>query len=534
MGIFLNSGNAGFCRMLNSKIYVDKTDMLTLLCDRINTERSCICMSRPRRFGKSVAANMIAAYFDKSCDSRPLFEGRKLGRTADWDRYLNKFNVIKIDIAGIRTRVDTPEAALEYMNRAVFTELKEEFTDVPLEREQEFAGWLAQINQKIGEQFVIIIDEWDCLFRDDLNNEAVQKKYVNFLRSLFKSDDSKKFLALAYITGILPIKRYNSESALNNFEEFTMLSPARFAPYIGFTTDEVKELCRQYDMDYEKALEWYDGYNLGAEQHICGSNSIVLAMDREEYASYWSRTVAFDSLKGYITLNLDGLRDNITEMIGGQRVRVNTDGFQNDMTDIQSRDDVLTLLIHLGYLAYDYDSSEAYIPNREVRIAFEQAVKYCGWDELINSINDSQRLLNATIAGDAEEAARMIEKCHNGNTSIIKYNDENSLASCITIAYYTARSEYKMLRELPGGYGFADMVFLPKRNVAKPAMIVELKWNQSADTAIKQIKEKKYVEAFEGYSGEVLLVGISYDRQGEDAKKHSCVIERVTLQQTGR
>ena len=403
MGIFLNGGNMGFRSALNSKIYVDKTDMMQLLCERINTEQKCICMSRPRRFGKSVAACMIAAYFDKSCDSRPLFEGRKLGKLVDWDKYLNKLNVIKLDIAGIRTRMETPEEALDQISSTLFTELKEAFPDIAIEEKQGAAGWLARINDKTGEQFVIIIDEWDCLFREDSGNEGVQKSFVNLLRSLFKSDEAKRFLALGYITGILPIKRYNSESALNNFTECTMLSPKEFAPYIGFTNDEVKELCEQYDMDYEKALEWYDGYNLGTLQHICGANSLASAMLYKCYESYWSQTVAFSSLKGYITLNFEGLRDDITAMIGGQKVQVDTNGFQNDMTEIKSRDDALTLLIHLGYLAYDQGTSEAYIPNREVRIAFEQVIKDTGWNELVRAINESQNLLRATIAGDEDE-----------------------------------------------------------------------------------------------------------------------------------
>lgn len=534
MGIYLNSGNTGFERALNSKIYVDKTDMIALLMKRINTEQSCICMSRPRRFGKSVTANMIAAYFDKSCDSRMLFEGRKLGNAEHWDRYLNQFNVIKLDIADFRARTDNAESALEYISDVLFEELSEAFPDVALERKREPAGWLALIHEKKGEQFVIIIDEWDCLFRDDAEDKNGQEKYISFLRSLFKGDNSKRFLALAYITGILPVKRYRSESALNNFSECTMLSPKEFAPYIGFTTEEVKKLCSEYDMDYEQALEWYDGYNLGEHEHICGANSVALAMYYRNFESYWSQTIAFDSLKGYITLNYEGLKDDIIQMIGGQKVKVRTRTFQNDTTSIGSKDDVMTLLIHLGYLAYDADTQLAYIPNKEVREYFEDTLEAAGWDGLVEAIEDSRRLLAATIEGNTVETARMIERCHGENTSIIKYNDENSLAACLAIAYYSARSEYMIIREMPAGYGFADMVFLPKRNVTKPAMIVELKWNKNADTAISQIREKKYVQALKGYEGEVLLVGISYDKNGKDEKKHFCVIERIHLKKINK
>jgi hypothetical protein len=373
---------------------------------------------------------------------------------------------------------------------------------------------------------VIIIDEWDCLFRDDKSDTKVQERYINLLRGLFKGNSSKKFLALAYITGILPIKRYNSESALNNFDEYTMTNPATLAKYIGFTEDEVKTLCQEYNMDYDEVMSWYDGYSFRGAEHICGPNSVVKAMRRGECSNYWSQTVAYNSLVTYITMNFDGLRDAIVEALGGNRIKVKVRTYENDMTSFKRKDDVLTALIHLGYLAYDTETEEAYIPNKEVRMCFEDTLEDTGWDEVIQAVNNSERLLWATLAGDEEEVAEQIDECHMQNTSILKYNDENSLASCITLAYYTARKEYTIIRELPAGYGFADMVFVPKPGVTKPAMIVELKWNKKAETAITQIKEQKYIKALEGYKGEVVLVGISYEKKGED-KKHSCVIEWV-------
>lgn len=354
---------------------------------------------------------------------------------------------------------------------------------------------------------MIIIDEWDAVFRDERANQKEQERYIDLLRGILKGDRAKDFLALVYITGILPIKKYNSESALNNFYEYTMLEPAQLAPYIGFTLDEVKKLCDEYHMDYEKALEWYDGYYVGNEHHVCGPNSIVRAMDSGKFANYWSRTVAFESLKGYITMNFDGLKDAVVMMLGDQRVRVKTRRYQNDMTSFQTKDDVLTLLIHLGYLAYDEEKGEAYLPNKEVREYFEDTIEFTGWDELIQTIERSEHLLQATMAMDADAVAAEIDNCHANNTSVLKYHDENSLACCITLAYYAARKDYHIVREIPTGYGFADMVFVPKRNVNKPALVVELKWKQDAETAINQIKNKQYGNALADYAGEVLLVG---------------------------
>jgi hypothetical protein len=388
---------------------------------------------------------------------------------------------------------------------------------------------LARINEQVDCRFIIIIDEWDCLFRDDKEDFKVQQRYINLLRTLFKDNRSKKFTALAYITGILPIKKYNSESALNNFREYTMLEPAKLAKYIGFTADEVKALCEEHHMDYEQAMEWYDGYSFEREKHICGPNSVVCAMLDEHYDNYWSQTVAFNSLKSYITMNYDGLKDAIKMLLGGQRVSVKVRSYANDMTSFDSKDDVLTVLIHLGYLAYDAARQEAYIPNKEVRQIFEWTMERTGWDELIKTIDESENLLEATIGGDEEAVARAVDECHDRNASIIDYNNENALASVIMLAYYSARKDYMIIRELPAGKGFADMVFIPKRNVDKPALVVELKWKKDADTALKQIRDKQYTKALEGYCGEILLVGISYDQKDKgtgENREHACRIER--------
>jgi hypothetical protein len=389
---------------------------------------------------------------------------------------------------------------------------------------------LAIINEKTGAKFVIIIDEWDCLFREDKNNTKVQERYMNLLRGLFKGNRSKKFTVLAYITGILPIKKYSSESSLNNFYEYTMISPKQLAKYIGFTEEEVRTLCEKYDMDYNEVMDWYDGYSFRNAPHICGPNSIVKAMFGRKCENYWSQTVAYHSLVTYITMNFDGLREAIVQMLGGHRVKVDISGYENDMTSFKDKDDVLTVLIHLGYVAYDMQTEEIYIPNQELRQIFERTLKATGWDEIIRAVSNSERLLMATLTGDEEEVAERIDECHQQNTSILRYNDENSLASCITLAYYSARKEYSIIREMPAGYGFADMVFVPKHGADKPAMIVELKWYEKSETAIDQIKHRKYIKALEGYHGEVILVGISYEKKGKNQKKHRCVIEKVVME----
>ena len=408
MGIFLNRGIEEFKKTLNSQIYVDKTDIIGFLNRVVNTEQSYICVSRPRRFGKSVTANMIAAYYEKGSDSRMLFDGKKLSEIDGWDSEMNKYNVIRIDIADILASQNDAERALDYIESKIIEELKLAFPDVLKLDVGGITEALASINEVTQEQFIIIIDEWDVFYRDEKSNLQIQNRYINLLRSLFKGNRSKKFIALAYITGILPIKKYNSESALNNFIEYTMISPKQMAPYIGFTEQEVVQLCDQYDMDYDKMQDWYDGYSFECVSHIYGPNSVVQSILGRSYENYWSQTVTFYSLSTYITMNFDGLREAVVAMLSGNRVHVNVLCFQNDMMSFQSKDDVLTILIHLGYLAYDREKQEAYIPNYEVRQIFEGNLMNTKWDSVIKAVQNSECLLKTTGTADSVVFRRSI------------------------------------------------------------------------------------------------------------------------------
>jgi hypothetical protein len=524
MGNYVNRGKKSFTSAVNSKIYVDKTGLLEYTNSVIDTEQRWICNSRPRRFGKSMAAGMISAYYDRTCDSKDLFSKFEIAKTDDFEKHLNKYDVIQLDMAYICTQMKSSELSVQYVNKCVIEELKEIYPDI-LTDEEILSFALAEINKKTGAEFVIIIDEWDAIFRDDRYNEKAQLEYVNLLRGLFKGEQSKSYTKLAYITGILPIKKYNSESALNNFDEFTMINSDLIAEYIGFTESEVKDLCEKYNMDFDEMKRWYDGYNLDG-LHVYNPKSVADAVRRKKIANYWTQTVTFESLKEYINMNYDGLKDDIVAVLSGGRCHVNIINFENDMTSFKSKDDVLTVLIHLGYLAYDETTNEAYIPNEEVRSAFENAIKRTDWTPVIEAISRSKRLLNLTWAKEADEVAQYISDVHMQNTSILQYNDENSLSCVITLAYYYAINDYTVIRELPSGIGFADIVYLPKKHSDSPAMIVELKYNKNAKTAISQIKEKKYPKALADYKGNILLVGINYDKE---TKSHSCIIEDLEI-----
>lgn len=486
----------------------------------MGTKDKLTCVSRPRRFGKSFATQMLCAYYDKSCDSRELFSDLEIAADPDYETFLNKYDVIYLDITWFISTEKNVKNTVSYLQEQVIEELYSIYPSV--EKESSLPVMLARIAEMTGHRFIIIIDEWDALFREAKDDTDLQKEYLQLLRGLFKSSLTDKMIEAAYMTGILPIKKYGTQSALTDFREYTMLHPKKLAEYVGFTEDEVKNLCLQYDINFEDTKRWYDGYSFSKMKSVYSPNSVVQAINNEEFGDYWTETETYESLKFYIGLNEDGLKDAIISMLSGNRCRINTRTFQNDISNIKSKDDVLTLLVHLGYLAYDSIRKEVHIPNQEVADEFKNAVEYSGWEGISAALQTSEDLLEATLRGDAEMVEKEIDAIHSANVSILAYN-ENALSCVITLAYYSAQKYYTLIRELPTGKGFADIVFLPGKYTDKPAMIVELKWDQSAQGAIKQIKEKNYSGILDEYAGNLLLVGINYNKRD---KKHECVIEK--------
>ena len=482
-----------------------------------------------------MAAKMLCAYYDKSCDSRELFAGLKVGQDRSFETYLNRYSVLYLDVTSFTARPELRKNIVWTIQERIMNELKEMFPDVKYPDNSDLMDVLSSIHQSTGEKFFFIIDEWDAICREfpqrqkmkgdpETVSPTILDEYVMLLRRLFKTQDSDEVFAGAYLTGILPIKKYNTESALNNFREYSMINPGRMARHLGFTHDEVVSLCQKYDMSIREMEHWYDGYCIGGESHMYNPYSVMRAIENDWYQSYWATTGAYDSVKTYIQMNFDGLKDDVIRMLAGEHVPVNTTMFQNDMHVIHSRNDVLTVLIHLGYLAYDRDTNRCYIPNKEVADEMNNAVKGTEWTQLAKTLENSQSLLDATISCNEQAVARAIDLAHDEQTSILSYNDENSLACVLSVAYIWARNEYVIHREYATGKGYADLVMIPRRNVAKPALVIELKFNHSADAAIDQIKRKEYPSKITEYTGDILLVGINYDKE---TKHHSCKIESL-------
>lgn len=522
MGIYLNPDNEGFLQSIRSEIYVDKTGLIAYTNKYLNTEQKYICVSRPRRFGKSMALKMLAAYYSLGCSSAHLFKGLKIEKDKTFQEYLNQYDVIFLNMQQFLIEAKKQEVT-EYIEQEVGKELFEEYGEFLQGEDARLAAVLRRLYVRTGKQFIFLIDEWDCVMRERQDSETMQKLYLDFLRNLLKD---QPYVALAYMTGILPVKKYGQHSALNMFWEFSMIGQSFFEEYTGFTDKEVKVLCEEFSMDFEEAGSWYDGYQLKKFRHVYNPKSVVEAMHRQEFSNYWTSTETYDALKIYIDMDFDGLRSDIVQMLGGERVKVNTFSFQNDMRNFRTKDDVLTLLIHLGYLGYDAAREEAFIPNREIIREFENAMSVGGWSEVMRVLKASERLLEDTLLCDEKSVAAGLDNAHTEISSILTYNDENSLGCAIGLAYYSARKDYRMIRELPTGCGFADVVFLPLPHTGKPALVVELKYDKTVHAAIQQIKDRHYTQALEGYSGEILLVGINYDKAREN-KPHDCVIERV-------
>ena len=519
MGIYLNPDSSKFEEAVNSDIYIDKTGLLTYTNSVLHTMQKYICISRPRRFGKSIAANMLTAYYSRGCDAEQLFSQFEISKDMDFKKYLNQYDTISVNMQEILSRSHNVCELISRFGRLIIRDLKNEYPDVDYFEDTDVIECMLDVYAQKKQPFIIIIDEWDCIFREYKENKEAQEKYLDFLRDLLKD---KAYVHLAYMTGILPIKKYGTHSALNMFDEFSMIDPGPLARYVGFTENEVKKLCEQYQMDMAEIKNWYDGYSFENGISIYSPRSVVNCMRFGKIGNYWNQTETFEALRIYIEMNFEGLKDDVISMIAGNAVPVNTGSFANDMSTFHTEDDVLTLLIHLGYVSYDYDNKTVKIPNEEVRTEYVNSISASTWGEVSKALKESADTLEAIWQKRPKQVAEAVRQAH-FETSHIQYNDENALSYTISLALYAARNFYVIHRELAGGKGFADLVFLPRKKFPeKPAIVVELKWDKTAEGAIAQIKNKEYCRSLEEYEGNILLVGVNYNKQ---TKEHECVIE---------
>ena len=520
MGTYVNPGTERLRRSKANKYYVDKSMILSVLNEKINTDDNLICVSRPRRFGKTMAANMIAAYYSKGCDSHEVFSDLKISKDPSFEDNINKYTVIKLDINDVVTNKGKLSVS-EYIDEKVISELRKEYPSVTLKDGVSLSTAIMEIYSSTGDQFVFIIDEYDVIIRDQEYSSEISG-YLSFLVSLFKNSTVSPAIALAYLTGIMPIIREKVQSKLNNFKEYTMISPKGMAPFMGFTEEEVQSLAQKSGMAFDDLKRWYDGYNLKGLE-IYSPKSVINAIEEGVCDDYWSQTSSYEALKDNILMDFNGIKSDVIRMVSGESISVNVSKFTNSRV-LNSKDDVFTALIHLGYLGYRYSEQTCFIPNYELMKEWinvlEDTPDYEGVAELIR---ESKRLLEATWKGDEEAVAEAVARAHTEACSIQKYNSEGSFQSALHLAYYYAKSCYTIVNELPGGKGFADVAFIPYKPDV-PAIIIELKKDDTVDAAISQIRERKYPEALEKYKDNLLLVAITYDSK---TKEHRARIEKA-------
>ncbi|MBQ7456276.1 MAG: AAA family ATPase [Desulfovibrio sp.] len=516
----LNPGDSAFLDISNSPFYIDKTELLTYTNRFINTKQKYICISRPRRFGKTTTVNMISSYYDRTARASVTFSKFKIKSDKSFLIHANKYIVIKINIQTFLSQTHDINKLIESIKSAIYNDLiiQYDFEYSSLDINE----FMKNISLKTGIKFVITIDEWDCIFREFRENKEWQEKYFDFLRYFFKDQEH---IALVYMTGILPIKKYGTHSALNMFNEFSMLNAKPFTEFVGFTENEVKKLCKSFYRDFNQCKVWYDGYTIDTHFSIYNPKSVIEYIIRGVFDTYWNNTETYEALQIYITMDYYGLKETIIKLLSNDYEKINTKTFTNDMRTFTSQDDVLTLLVHLGYLSYNTSNQTIHIPNKEISYEFVSAIQNKGWPKVVQAIKQSENLLKAVLAKDHEAVAKGIEAVHL-ETSILTYNDENALAYTISLAFYAAREMYTIVREFPTGKGFADCVFLPREKNRYPILCIELKWNKSANSAITQILEKNYPASLLDQSGSVILVGINYDTK---SKKHTCSIQSITL-----
>ena len=548
MGNILNpSENNSFIKLANSKkyLFVDKTDFIEHINERINEDNCFLAITRPRRFGKTVTAHMLSAYYSKGYAGKNIFDNLEIANKPSFDEHLNKYDVIYIDMNSIcglykgylkkDNKITGVKTLIDYLEYSIITDLREreDFAECLKKHQTENIGLLealSNLRNDLNAQFIFIMDEWDLIYRDYRNDTQLQEDFIDLLRGLFKSDGGQACFALAYLTGILPIKKYNSQSALNCFDEYNMLAPGNYAPYFGFTEDEVAQIVKSPDckVSHQDLKEWYEGYKIKGID-IYNPNSVCKAVSRNECISYWSGTSSNEEVVNLINMNFDGIKDNIIHLVEGSIIQFSCTTFQNDMVSIKTKDDIFSLLVCLGYLGCVDDGGDyrlAYVPNKEIKQALMSIIRTQEWYERMETIKRSENLLKAILELDGITTAQLIQDVHNSPAvTLLDYNDEESLTYCVmTGLLWSTLGKYISRREEQAGKGRADLIYEPVLKGTVPLILIEFKYDGSAEEAINQIKNQEYFKRYSEQYRDIIIVGINYSTKTKD---HQCLIEKL-------
>lgn len=522
-----------------SPYFVDKTLMLRELFPYVSAGNRHICITRPRRFGKTIMANMISSFFQKASDSSDVFDSLAISQVDDYRRYKNQYNVIRIDFSKMPRNCDLYTQYIERIEALLIEDVKDAFPQVKINEADAVGDILESVFVQCGEKFIFVLDEWDFIFHRDFINEIDKEKYVAFLSNLLKD---RPYVVLSYMTGILPIAKYSSGSELNMFAEFTMVNSPMFGEYFGFTDDEVDDLYRRYIVECdrqhkEKSVtrkglrDWYNGYYTKSGERVYNPRSVVFALQFNNLANYWTSSGPYDEIYYYIRNNISDVRDDLALMISGESVTAKIQEYAATSMNLSTRDEIYSAMVVYGFLSYL--NGKVCIPNRELMEKFDELlVKNESLGYVYRLAKESEKMLKATLAGDTLTMERILEFAHNTEVPLLSYNHETELSAIVNLVYLAARDSYRVEREDKGGTGYVDFIFYPYDTTAD-CIILELKVDHTPDEAIAQIIDKKYALKFvpklagqKIYTGRILAVGIGY---WKDSKEHSCKVEELNV-----
>lgn len=520
-----------------SPYFVDKTLMLSELFPYVSAGNRHICITRPRRFGKTIMANMISSFFQKASDSSDVFDSLAISQVDDYRRYKNQYNVIRIDFSKMPRNCDSYTQYIERIEALLIEDVKEAFPQVKINEADAVGDILESVFVQCGEKFIFVLDEWDFIFHRDFINEIDKEKYVAFLSNLLKD---RPYVVLSYMTGILPIAKYSSGSELNMFAEFTMVNSPMFGEYFGFTDDEVDDLYRRYIVECdrqhkEKSVtrkglrDWYNGYYTKSGERVYNPRSVVFALQFNNLANYWTSSGPYDEIYYYIRNNISDVRDDLALMISGESVTAKIQEYAATSMNLSTRDEIYSAMVVYGFLSYL--NGKVCIPNRELMEKFDELlVKNESLGYVYRLAKESEKMLKATLAGDTLTMERILEFAHNTEVPLLSYNHETELSAIVNLVYLAARDSYRVEREDKAGTGYVDFIFYPYDTTAD-CIILELKVDHTPDEAIAQIIDKMYALKFmpklagqKIYTGRILAVGIGY---WKESKKHSCKVEEI-------
>ena len=498
--------------------FIDKSELISKINTIINKKDRFLCITRPRRFGKTINAMMLESYYSKNANFKDLFDNLKISDSESYEKHLNKHNVVYLqlnELPDVSSNVTYDDFINRYKN-LLFEDIEELWPNIKFDENSALSDVFNKISTETGEGFIFIIDEWDFIFNNNLFSKDERINFLYFLKDLLKD---RPYVELCYMTGVIPIAKYSTGSALNMFQEYTFLNDNIFHKYFGFTTEEVENICKkQNNVTFQELKEWYDGYKI-QNIDIYNPRSVISALTRGICQSYWTNTGPMDEIIYHINKNIEEVKNDVIQMVSNIPVEIRLKGYGTEQLTLETRNQILSAMTVYGFLTYHDETLE--IPNKELMIKFDDALEDKSMNEVSKLVLRSDEMLKATIRQDIDKMCEIIQEAHDLNIPIIKYNDENSLACVISLVYLSARSKYKIVREIPAGIGFADFIFYPK-DKSKPAFIIELKKNSTSEEALKQIFDKRYDLALKDYTGLKLAIGISYD---SNLKKHSISIK---------